>query len=68
MKFNKHKNKNLEKYLTGSVLAFVWQAIFVKLVLGIEWYSTLIVAVMTAIIFFIVGVLMLETSELKGNL
>lgn len=62
------KGGGLEKYLSGALLAFVWQVIFVKLVLGQAWSLTAAVAVMTALIFFIIAVLVFETSELKGSL
>jgi len=64
----KQKKEKLEKYLSGVVLAFIWQTIFVKLILGQEWYLSATIGLMTAIIFFIVSVLIFETSELKGNI
>ena len=62
------KNEKLEKYLTGAVVAFLWQTIFVKLVLGQEWQLSATIGLMTGIIFFIIAVLMFEASELKGSL
>lgn len=64
----RQKNEKLEKYASGAAIAFLWQIIFVKLILGQEWYLTSIIAAMTAILFFIIAVLMFETSKLKGDL
>jgi len=68
MKKMAKKEHGLEKYLSGAGVAFLWQIIFVKAVLALDWYTSLAAAVMTGIIFFIVAVLFLETSALKGNL
>ena len=59
--------KQLEAYLSGGVVMFVWQVVFLKL-LGIAWFETWVIAVVSALLFFIVSVLMFESSQIKGGI
>ena len=60
--------KAFEPYAAGSVLTFVWQFIFTKVLLAIDMYTAVIISLVSAIMFFIVAVLVLESSGLKGKL
>ncbi|MFH1786590.1 MAG: hypothetical protein ABH829_03025 [archaeon] len=58
--------KELEAYVSGSMVMLVWQVILLK-IFGIGWTVTGTIAVASALLFFIVSVLIFESRELKGG-
>lgn len=62
------KRKNWEPYISGAVVAGVWQLIFINLGMGVAWHDSLFIAFITGMMFFLVSVLMFEVKGLKGKL
>jgi len=60
--------KNWEPYLTGSGIMAAWMLIFLKIALGLEWGSTLFASIVAGMLYFLVAVLTIETSKMKGGL
>jgi len=57
-----------EPYVAGAVVTLVWQFIFMKVLMGLDMYRAGVISIVSGIMFFIVAVLVLESSKLKGKL
>jgi len=60
--------RRIEPYAAGAVVTLVWQLIFTKVLVGLDMRTSLVVSVVSGIMFFAVAVLVLESSALKGKL
>lgn len=59
--------KKWEPYAAGSVLMGVWFLVLLKLVLRYSWGDSLFLGATSALLFFLVSVLVFESGKFKGG-
>lgn len=59
--------RKLEPYASGSLLMGVWFLVLLKLVLRYSWGDSIFLGIASALMFFLVSVLVFETGKLKGG-
>lgn len=61
------KKKGYEPYVTGSILMAAWQLVFLKLLLSFSWEDSIFISIISGLLFFLIAVLVLESSKFKGG-
>lgn len=59
--------KKWEPYASGSFLMGIWFLVLLKLILRYSWSDSLFLGAVSALLFFLVSVLVFETGKFKGG-